>query len=279
MSPKPIVLNPDLQRLQLEGYEVEVRNGHLLVHSIPYVNAQGKILRGIMVTDLNGNVGSLGKPSDHQVWFVGEYPCHRTGQPIETIRHTSENFKLWPGFVATHRFSNKPFGENGYPDYYSKMKNYISIIANEAKAIDEKITPCTFKLCSSSEEESAFQYWDTASSRAHITCATEKLAMDKVGIVGLGGTGSYVLDLITKTPIREIHLYDEDTFVQHNAFRAPGAASKESLEEQLAKVTYFSEIYSAMHRNIIPHKQFVTESNIAELKGLKVSSPKSRVAK
>lgn len=269
MSPKPIVLNPDLQRLQLEGYEVEVRNGHLLVHSIPYVNAQGKILRGIMVTDLNGNVGSLGKPSDHQVWFVGEYPCHRTGQPIETIRHTSENFKLWPGFVATHRFSNKPFGENGYPDYYSKMKNYISIIANEAKAIDEKITPCTFKLCSSSEEESAFQYWDTASSRAHITCATEKLAMDKVGIVGLGGTGSYVLDLITKTPIREIHLYDEDTFVQHNAFRAPGAASKESLEEQLAKVTYFSEIYSAMHRNIIPHKQFVTESNIAELKGLK----------
>ena len=49
--------------------------------------------------------------------------------------------------------------------------------------------------------------------------------MKKVVIVGLGGTGGYLLDLLAKTPIEEIHLYDDDIFGTHNAFRAPGAAS------------------------------------------------------
>jgi len=30
-----------------------------------------------------------------------------------------------------------------------------------------------------------------------------------------------VLDLVAKTSVKEIHLYDKDYFLQHNAFRAP----------------------------------------------------------
>lgn len=267
MSPKPIVLDPDLLRLQQEGYEVEVQNGYLLVHSVPYVNAQRNVLRGIVITNLNGNVGKLGPPSDHQVWFVGEYPCHHTGKPIEGIRHGSKDFELWSGFVAQHRFSNKLFGTKSYPDYYSKMKNYISIISNEAKQIDPDATPCTFKVIVSTEEDSVFCYWDTASSRANIMAVSAKLAMGKIAIIGLGGTGSYVLDQVAKTPVREIHLFDGDTFNQHNAFRAPGAASIEDLEEQLAKVTYFAHIYDAMRTGIFTHKVYLTDGNIGELAG------------
>lgn len=267
MSAKPIVLDPDLQRLQQEGYVVDVQNGHVLVHSVPYVNAQRNVLRGIVVTNLNGNVGELGKPGDHQVWFVGEYPCHHTGKPIDAIRHTSGTFELWPGFVAQHRFSNKPFGANGYPDYYSKMKNYISIISNEAKEIDPNATPCTFEVIVSTEEDSVFRYWDTASGRANIMAATAKLGVRKIAIVGLGGTGSYVLDLVAKTPVREIHLYDGDTFIQHNAFRAPSAASVKTLEDQPAKVTYFAGIYDAMRTGIFPHEEYLTETNINDLAG------------
>ena len=36
MSQQLISLNPDLKRLQDEGYHVEVKNGHLLVHEVPY---------------------------------------------------------------------------------------------------------------------------------------------------------------------------------------------------------------------------------------------------
>src|SRR5210317_235244 len=206
MSTRQIVLDPDLLRLQKEGYEVEILKGHLLVHSVPYVNAQREIALGVVVTNLNGNVGELGKPGDHQVWFVGEYPCRHTGVPIESIRHSTKEFSLWPGFTAQHRFSNKPV--NGYVDYYSKMKNYISIISNEAKQIQPDVTPCTFNVIVSSEEDSVFRYWDSASSRSNILAASAKLAMGRVAIIGLGGTGSYVFDLVAKTPVQEIHLFD-----------------------------------------------------------------------
>jgi len=241
MSQKPIVLDPDLVRLQAEGYEVEVQNGHLLVHSIPYVNAKKEVAMGIVVTNLNGNIGGLGAPGDHQVWFAGEFPCRHTGQPIESIRHSSESFQLWPGFTAQHRFSNKP--EGGYPDFYSKMKNYINIISNEARKIDPEATPCTFKVIVSTEEASVFRYWDSASSRANTLAISSKLALDKIAIIGLGGTGSYVLDLTAKTPVNEIHLFDGDKYHQHNAFRAPGATSIETLEQSLFKVDhYFSNV-------------------------------------
>lgn len=267
MSPRPIVLDTDLERLQQEGYEVEVRNGHLLVHSVPYVNAQCTVLKGIVVTNLNGNIGSLGPPSDHQVWFVGEYPCHHNGLPIDGIRCSSGTISLWPGFEAQHHFSCKPEGATNYPDYYSKIRSYVSIISNEAKVLDPDATPCTFNVISSTEEDSVFRYWDSASSRSNISAVSAKLSMNRVAIIGIGGTGSYILDLVAKTPIREIHLFDGDIFHQHNAFRAPGAPSIAVLEEKPFKVDYFSGIYDAMRTGIVPHNYFLTGSNIHELSG------------
>ena len=76
-----------------------------------------------------------------------------------------------------------------------------------------------------------FCYTDTASSRAEIGVVSAKLKGGAVGIVGLGGTGSYILDLVAKTPMAEIHLFDGDKLLQHNAFRAPGAPSIETLKE------------------------------------------------
>lgn len=267
MSPRPIVLDPDVRRLQDEGFEVEVRNGHLLVHSVPYVNAQRAVLLGIVVTNLNGNVGELGPPSDHQVWFVGEYPCHHTGAPIDGIRCSSIPKSLWPGFEVQHHFSCKPDGATSYPDYYSKMKRYIAIISNEAQAIDPEATPCTGNVIVSTEEDSVFRYWDSASSRTNILTVSAKLATDRVAIIGLGGTGSYILDLVAKTPVREIHLFDGDQFLQHNAFRSPGAASINTLEERLPKVMYYARIYDAMRIGVIPHNVYLTDDNIQNLTG------------
>ena len=265
MCPKPIVHDPDMMKLQAEKYEMEVRNGHLLIHSIPYVTAEKEVKRGILVTDLSGNIGELGRPNDHQVWFVGEYPCKHTGAPIEAIRHTSGSFPLFEGLEAQHRFSNKP--AEGFADYHSKMKSYISIISSEASVLDQNATPCTGNIITPAEENSVFRYWDSASSRANILAVSEKLAMEKVAIIGLGGTGSYVLDLVAKTPIREIHLFDGDVFEQHNAFRSPGAASIATLEESPFKVGYYESIYSSMRTGIVPHNDFVTEDNVSNLMG------------
>jgi hypothetical protein len=118
------------------------------------------------------------------------------------------------------------------------------------------------------DEDSVFNYIDTASSRAGINVVTRKLELEKIGIVGLGGTGSYVLDLIAKTPVKEIHLFDGDIFLQHNAFRSPGAPSADVLKTKPQKVVYFQEQYSRMRLHIVAHDCYIDASNIDQLCGM-----------
>lgn len=54
--------------------------------------------------------------------------------------------------------------------------------------------------------------------RANINFINDKFKGMRIGIIGLGGTGSY-LDLVAKTPVDEILLFDDDEFLLHNAFR------------------------------------------------------------
>jgi tRNA A37 threonylcarbamoyladenosine dehydratase len=73
------------------------------------------------------------------------------------------------------------------------------------------------------------------------------------------------LDLVAKTHVAEIHLFDGDKFRQHNAFRSPGAASRADLEQGLSKVEYLLQRYAPMRRGIVSHDAYVTEDNVAAL--------------
>ncbi len=259
MSEKLINLSPDLKRLREDGYTLETRNGYLIVHDIPYVTSKSGVASGALVTDLTLNNDRTQKPSNHQVWFTGEYPCHKDGRPIQALRHTDQKQTLCDGLSVNHRFSCKPTG--GYSDYYEKMTRYIEIINNPARALEPNATACKFKPVIASNDD-IFLYTDTASSRYGISGLSQKCSMNKVAIVGLGGTGSYILDLIAKTHIKEIHLLDGDKFIQHNAFRAPGATSVQELEQSPSKVSYYTQKYSQMRKNIIPHEIFLDDENI-----------------
>ena len=266
MSQPLINRSTDLKRLQDEGYHVEIQSSYLLIKDVPYVNSVGKVQLGILVSELTlaGNVTTT--PSTHVAHFVGEHPCNRDGSKLTKIEHQSSNRELDRGLVVNHSFTSKPAG--GYPDFYQKMATYIAIISSPAQSIDPKITAKTFPVIETKEEESVFVYEDTASSRAEIKALTRKLELDSVGIIGLGGTGSYVLDLVAKTPVKEIHIFDRDTYLQHNAFRSPGAASIEVLREKPKKVTYLKELYSKMHRNIVAHDEYIAASNVSQLQVL-----------
>jgi hypothetical protein len=115
------------------------------------------------------------------------------------------------------------------------------------------------------EESSPFKYRDTASSRAGIDGLSSKLAAPKVAIVGLGGTGSYILDLVAKAPVKEIHLFDDDVFLQHNAFRCPGALGLEDLPLNTPKVEHYRSLYSKLRHGVVAHPYQITEENAHEL--------------
>ena len=266
MSRELIDLNDDLKRLHEEGYELEVRGSCLLVHSVPYLNSKKEIKYGILVSQLELAGDKTVKPQDHTTHFIGEHPHDREGNVITAIQNASGDKDLGEGIVINHTFSNKP--QNGYSDYFEKMTNYIKIVSYQAASVDPQVTAKVFKTVEEGGSESPFNYIDTNSGRAEIDAISAKLKKLKIGIIGLGGTGSYILDLVSKTPVGEIHIFDKDIFLSHNAFRAPGAASVEKLRELNSKVKYLHEIYSKIHKYIYPHEFNIIAANLGELPSL-----------
>lgn len=264
MSRPLISRSLDLQRLRNEGYDVSIRGGYLLLSHIPYVNSRREVVFGTLVSELSlaGNVTT--RPQDHQTHLVGEQPCHKDGTPMTRITSSVGTRDLGNGIVIAVSFSSKP--SSGYENYYDKMTTYAHLIGSPAQALDPSATAKTGRaLPSDGDEDSVFNYIDTASSRAGIGAVSEKLRGRRIGIVGVGGTGSYVLDLVAKTPVDEIHLFDGDTYLQHNAFRSPGAPSLEDLAALPNKAAYFATQYSRMHKRITPHPYRIEAENVAEL--------------
>lgn len=266
MSPQLINRSEDLKALVDDGYEVEVRDGHLVIHNVPYVNAQKQVKLGKLVSDLEMAGDVTTGPKNHVALFSGEYPCDKDGRPLEKVRHRSDRKTICEGLVIDHSFSSKP--KSGYSDYHEKMVTYIAIISSEAQAIDPTATAQTRHVIETNDDESPFKYIDNASSRAGISAITSKLESAKIGIIGLGGTGSYILDLVAKTPVIEIHLFDGDEFHQHNAFRAPGAPSVEELKKIPKKVDYWAGRYAPMRHGIVTHDFHIDESTIDSLDGM-----------
>ena len=264
MSQKLVNHNWDLSQLTAEGYDVEVKlPAHLLVH-IPYVNGDKKVRLGILVAELGEVAGDVVMaPKDHVAFLTGECPCNADGSPVAGV--TPVNQVVAKDLTLNYQISRKP-SLGPYPDFYAKMRTYIDILSGPAKDIDPTSTPRTFPVVVPAEGESVFNYLDTAATKAGIIAANEKLEAGRTGIVGVGGTGAYVLDLVAKTPVPEIHLFDGDEFLNHNAFRCPGAPSIEELRGKPKKVAYLQNLYSKMRKNIIAHDCYIDEANVELLR-------------
>lgn len=267
-SPQLISRNPDLAQLVQDGFELAILHNHLIVAGVPYVNSKREVRLGTLVSDMSSISGDVtASPVDqHIAMFAGEYPCDHEGRPLEHMRHNSGDQVLGPGLTVNHSFSKKP--TEGYRNYHHKITTYVDMIERHAKEIDPSVTARTHRFVESDGPDSPFHYPDTASGRVGITNIMRKLVLSRVGIFGVGGTGAYVLDLVAKTPVREIAIFDGDTFLQHNAFRAPGAPSKDELKELPKKVDYLAGIYSRMHRGIVPHSFHITKETIDKIGAL-----------
>ena len=268
MSRQLISRSPDLKRLRDEGYAVFVRDNYLLVSDVPYVDESRTIQRGTIVSELTLAGDITAQPSDHTIMFQGSEPCDNTGNALGHLINQRHQQQLTPTITIDFMFSHKPVdpaGARPYTNYYEKVTAYISILTSYASLLDPNCTAKTFPIMAVEDDDMPFAYLDTASSRSNIRTHTSKLTDQRVAIVGVGGTGSYIVDQVAKTPVREIHLWDGDILRQHNAFRAPGAVGIDSLRASPNKAAYFASLYANMHRGIIPHGNHVTGDNFSEI--------------
>jgi hypothetical protein len=235
--------NSDVKALLEMGYAITEDHGYLVIRDIPYLDNNGQKQTGAIVTKLVDVDGKKVKQDDHQIFFAGSHPHQIDGTPINGLAGGPIQLALAasPDVVVQRSFSNKP--DRGYfIDFAEKIESYVGIISGPAIEKYEA-TPYTFRLVEETPLQSVFKFRDTLTSRAQIVDLSSKFANDVVAVIGLGGTGSYVVDFLVKTPVKEIRGFDLDEFHIHNAYRSPGRLQESELGKRKA------EVYQSRYEN------------------------------
>lgn len=267
MSHALIARSNDLRRLQDEGYTLRiVDQAYLLVDNVPYVNAQGEVHEAVLIMGLTLSDNITVPPDTHVAHWTGEFPhCANGDELIALLHEGTEKSSITDSLPPVFQFSAKP-DSGTYRDYHHKAVTYVEILGREARQLDPNATAQQWRVTIDDEDvESVFHFADTASARQNTTDLARKLYPERVAIVGAGGTGSYVLDLVAKTWVREIHVFDDDPFLQHNAFRSPGSIAQGEIEGGPIKSTLHADRYASMHKGIVAHEARIDDANVGQL--------------
>jgi molybdopterin/thiamine biosynthesis adenylyltransferase len=167
--------------------------------------------------------------------------------------------------VVQRSFSNKPRATGKFSDFFEKIESYVGIISGPAIE-RHNVHPYTFRVVEPETTPSVFRFRDTLSSLAEITDLSAKLTDDVIAIIGLGGTGAFVLDFLVRTPVREIRGFDGDAFHVHNAFRSPGAVNDQEFGEKKAVV--YKARYDNFRNGISTRPTVIDASSEGDLAGV-----------
>ena len=226
--------NDDIRRLLDKGYALREDDGYLVVRDIPYLDAQGRLHWGAFVAKLVDVDGRRVKQDNHQIYFAGGVPHGLDGQPVPNLAGGPHSIPLRKNDVVVERsFSNKP--DNGFPDFYEKTSHYLNLVAGPAME-RHKVNPFTFRVDDDVLQNSVFKFRDTLTSRAELGDLAVKFKDEVIALIGLGGTGGYLLDFLVKTPVKEIRAFDGDEYYVHNAYRSPGRLQDAELGKWKAEV-------------------------------------------
>ncbi|QQS40356.1 MAG: ThiF family adenylyltransferase [Acidobacteriota bacterium] len=236
--------NPDIGKLLEKGYAIAFDSNYLIIRDIPYLNENGDLELGAIVSKYVSVDGRRIAQEDHQVLFAGSIPHDLSGKPIPNLGGGPHSLSLSSAcndVVVERSFSNKPTVGGKFPDFFEKIESYVTIIAGPAIS-RHGANPLTYRAV---EEipHSVFKFHDTLTSRAEITELAERLKDEVVAIIGLGGTGAYLLDFLVRTPVKEIRAFDFDLYHVHNAFRSPGRVTASEFDKKK------SNVYARRYKN------------------------------
>ena len=170
---------------------------------------------------------------------------HADGKPIENC--IDGDGKTWSNISIRKGSQDSPEEDLSASD----------LIHRYAKQIVGPVTAAGFSEATSIRRQSRFKIPNTFEARAAIGPVQDRIRDQRIAIIGLGGTGAYILDLMVKTPVAEIHLLDSDHVDWHNFMRAPGAPTSEEIDShrkgRVLKVEYYYSKYASLREGIYPH--------------------------
>ncbi|MDP1877502.1 MAG: ThiF family adenylyltransferase [Actinomycetota bacterium] len=231
---------------------------------MPYVTAAKVVTYGRLALPVTFSGDVLQDSSgDHRIWFIGEQPCDQNGQPLPGP--SPEAHAVTQDLIANFMISSKPKNGGTFANTYDKITSYVRVLSHPAHVLDPTVTATPGAGWTEIPDDLPFVYPDTGTARAGLATMNAKFRGQRIGIIGLGGTGSYILDQVSKTWVDAIDLFDGDVFDNHNAYRAPGAADIDDLKLRPNKAEHFARVYSHMHTGITAHSFFITADNLDQL--------------
>lgn len=260
--------NDDIKRLLEKGYALGFDSGCMIIRDIPYLDDHRELQFGAIVTKLEFIDKFHVIQTDHQIFFAGSIPHGLDGNPIRNLGGGSAQIPLSAAYedVNVQRsFSNKPSKEGKFKDFFDKIESYVTIISGPAMELHDA-NPYTCRIDENMMNNSVFKFHDTLTSRAEIGDLSLKFKDEVIAIIGLGGTGSYVLDFMVKTPVREIRAFDGDFYHVHNAFRSSGRLNEDELG--LSKATVYQDRYENFRHGLSIENVYIGSDNSESLKGV-----------
>jgi hypothetical protein len=270
MSQILVSRNDDLRRLVEKGYAVGFDSNYLIVRDIPYLNNTGEVKWGAIVAKLVHVTPEKVTQENHQILFAGGSPYGLDGTPVPNLSDRPHTLALSPAakdVVVERSFSNKRMVNGAmvnYDDFFDKIHSYTGFISGPAK--EKGASPYTFRIVESAPPDSVFKFQDTLTSRAEITDLAAKFKDEVVAIIGLGGSGAYLLDFMVKAPVREIRAYDGDDFHIHTAYRSPGHVEEAEFGQKKADV--YGQRYDNFRKGLSIEAKYVDASTAKEFDGV-----------
>jgi len=261
--------NPDIKQLMEKGYALTIDSNYLIVRDMPYLDVNRKLQTGAIVTKLKFVDKDHVEQEDHQIFFAGSFPHNLDGTPVRNLAGGEITLALSHAskdVVVQRSFSHKPVKTGKYENFLDKIETYVAVISGPAMALyGDEANPYTFRTVENNPD-SVFKFHDTLTSLAEITDLAAKFKEDIVAIIGVGGTGSYILDLLVRTPVKEIRFFDNDKLYIHNIFRSPGKTHEAEFNQ--AKVKIYKDRYDDFRHGLKPEQKFVDATCEADFEGV-----------
>ena len=141
-----------------------------------------------------------------------------------------------------------------YQDAWDALKTYIHAIYGGFRASDNDGSygaerPYTFPILGERGRDEV-QWLDLVRT-------------ERVAVVGLGGVGAWIADLVVKADVAEVHGWDADEIEAKNVIRMPGAVDSDWIGKP--KAEWFEETYQQIHRQVHGHPKHVDERTAADM--------------
>ena len=255
-----MIIDDEVKELNSKNGISCIREGKfLVVKGICYLNSDLKIkTNGIFVDELDPNF----LMKDHTLCFKGDRPIRKDGRDFSFVNPVEKNF---PCNITTQYFLSRKPESGKFENIVTKIEFYRKKFLSEVLKKDPEFNTAEYprSVCNSLslDPQTNLAYL----GHYKLQDVSKKLENLKIGIIGIGGTGSHILDMVSKTPVKEIHIFDKDILEKRNFFRMPGGLSKEKYEGR-SKVEFFKKVYENLGaRTIKAYKQDVTDKNLNEL--------------